>query len=210
MMRRCQGARCEAGPQRFVTAFSLIELLVAVALVAILTTLYWGGKKGSRQGRSLANCRQNLEKAFVALQIYANDHSGGFPDVPGAVTPEVALNPLVPQYTSDPSVFICPGSGLLPFAGGEPLTNHIISYAYYMGRRAANAQDVLMSDTQVDTLAKTAGQNIFSANGKPPGNNHKEAGGNLLFVDGHAEASPPRAAFAIALPPGVVLLNPKP
>jgi prepilin-type processing-associated H-X9-DG protein len=62
----------------------------------------------------------------------------------------------------------------------------------------------------VDTVAKAAGQNVFSTSGKPPGNNHEKNGGNVLFCDGHVEFTPPRAAFALPLGEGVVLLNPKP
>ena len=62
----------------------------------------------------------------------------------------------------------------------------------------------------LDTLAKIASQNVFSTTGKPPGNNHEKSGGNVLFCDGHAEFTAPRAAFALPLGEGAVLLNPKP
>jgi prepilin-type processing-associated H-X9-DG protein len=67
-----------------------------------------------------------------------------------------------------------------------------------------------MSDQQVNTLPKRAGDPVFSADGKPPGNNHSSYGGNFLFGDGHAELSPPRLAFSLVTTQGVVLLNPKP
>ena len=75
---------------------------------------------------------------------------------------------------------------------------------------AADGQEVLMSDRQVDTLPKTAGQFVFSGTGQPPGNNHGQAGGNFLFCDGHAQPGPARAAFSLGLTQGIVLLNPKP
>ena len=40
----------------------------------------------------------------------------------------------------------------------EPLRNHKISYAYYMGRRLDPPQSPLMSDRQVDTEPKRAGK----------------------------------------------------
>ena len=40
-----------------------------------------------------------------------------------------------------------------------------------------------MTDEQVDASAKTTGRALFSQNGKGPGNNHKDKGGNLLYAD---------------------------
>jgi prepilin-type processing-associated H-X9-DG protein len=144
----------------------------------------------------------------MAMAIYANDHAGRFPELAGARTSEEALDALVPRYTVDTAEFTCPGSKDAPLPAGESLRKHKISYAYYMGRRTADAKQVLMSDEQVNTQAKAAGDYAFSSTGKPPGNNHGNLGGNFLFCDGHAEATPPRVPFSLMLTDGVVLLNP--
>ena len=142
------------------------------------------------------------------MEIYANDHAGKFPAAAGARTSEEALDALVPRYTVDTAVFICPGAKDSPLPAGESFRQHKISYAYYMGRRAADAQQVLMSDQQVDTRSKAAGEYAFSSTGKPPGNNHGKLGGNFLFCDGRVEAAPARVPFSLVLTQGVVLLNP--
>jgi prepilin-type processing-associated H-X9-DG protein len=191
-------------------AFSLVELLIVAALLLILTTMYWGSSSGRHKRTLQEDCQQNLQKLFIAMQIYATDHAGKFPVVAAARTSEEALDPLVPHYTVDTSLFICPASNDASLPSGESLRLHKISYAYYMGRRSADASEVLLSDSQVDTLPKKIGQPLFSATGKPPGNNHQKDGGNLLFADGHVEASPPGATTSLLLTQGVVLLNPKP
>jgi len=190
--------------------FSLLELLVVVAIALLLTTMYWGSHSDTRAKEQQAVCLKNLQKLFIAMEIYANENNAKFPEVAGARTSEEALDLLVPKYNADKSLFICPGSKDLPLPAGEPLRGQKISYAYYMGRRSTEAQAALMSDKQVDALAKAAGQDVFSSNGKPPGNNHEKLGGNFLFCDGHAEGSAARATFAVPLAEGVVLLNPKP
>jgi prepilin-type processing-associated H-X9-DG protein/prepilin-type N-terminal cleavage/methylation domain-containing protein len=187
--------------------FSLLELLLVVAILVTLTTLYWGGTSGNtRRREQQAACQHNLERIFMAMEIYANDSGGKFPVVPGARNPGEVLSLLVPRYTVDTAVFICPASKDLPLPEGEPFKQHTISYAYYMGRYATNAE-ALMSDRQVDALAKVPGQNVFSSNGKPPGNNHEKSG-NFLFCDGHVEETRASAPFALGLGAGVVLLNP--
>jgi prepilin-type N-terminal cleavage/methylation domain-containing protein/prepilin-type processing-associated H-X9-DG protein len=195
------GMRANAG-------FSLIELLVTVAIILILTTLYFGPNNANRQQALKRACQKNLEKLFVSMEIYANEHGGKFPELAGAKTSEEALDVLVPKYTSDPSPFICPGSSDSALPAGESIRTRKISYAYYMGRYFTNSQQVLMSDQQVDTQAKAAGHAVFSATGKAPGNNHRKFGGNFLFCDGHCEMSPSVATFALGLTNGEVLLNP--
>jgi prepilin-type processing-associated H-X9-DG protein len=144
------------------------------------------------------------------MQIYGNESNGNYPVVANAPTSEVPLDLLVPKFTADTATFVCPGSKDSALSSGESLRKGRISYSYYMGRKVADASEALLSDKQVDTKAKTAGQNAFSANGKAPGNNHHQYGGNFLFVDGHAETTPPSLPFSVALPSPVVLLNPKP
>jgi prepilin-type N-terminal cleavage/methylation domain-containing protein/prepilin-type processing-associated H-X9-DG protein len=192
------------------SGFSLIELLVVLALMIILTTMMWGFGSESRQHAAQRACRQNLEKIYVAMQIYANDFGGKLPGNTKAKTAEEPLSLLVPHYTVDTSIFICPGGRDSALPSGVSFTNAKISYAFFMGQRLGDAQQPLMSDRQVNTLAKRTGDQVFSADGKPPGNNHHKYGGNFLFGDGHAELTPPQLSFSLVVTQGVVLLNPKP
>ena len=192
------------------SGFSLVELIIVLALLIILTTMMWGFASESHQHAAQRACQQNLEKIYVALQIYANDFSGRLPAVTNALTSEEPLSLLVPRYTADTSIFICPGSKDSRLPSGVSFADRRISYAYYMRQRLGDARQPLMSDWQVNTLPKHAGDLVFSATGKPPGNNHYKYGGNILFCDGHVELTPPRLPFSLATSNGVVLLNPKP
>jgi prepilin-type processing-associated H-X9-DG protein len=190
--------------------FARLELLIVVGLILLLFTLYWGSGASGRRREQQRACTDNLQKIFIALQIYGNEHEGRFPAVAGARTSEEPLNELVPRYTIDTPVFICPGSKDAPLPAGDSFRQLKISYAYYMGRRATDPPAALMSDRQLDTQPKESGQLAFSSTGKPPGNNHEARGGNFLFSDGHVEFSAPQVPFALGLTQGVVLLNPKP
>jgi prepilin-type processing-associated H-X9-DG protein len=128
----------------------------------------------------------------------------------GAKTSEEPLDLLVPRFTADTAIFICPGSKDAPLPAGESLTKHKISYAYYMGRGWGGTPSALVSDSQLNTQSKRVGEPVFSTTGKPPGSNHHQYGGNILFSDGHVELSPTQASFSLVLSQGVVLLNPKP
>ena len=196
--------------RRGTSSFTLIEMLVVIAVVMILYVLLLGPSAESSARRKLILCEKNLQQLSIALKMYATDYHDAFPVVPGAATSEAPLSLLVPRYTSDTSLFICPGSGDRALREAVPFPDRTISYAYCMGRRKSNdAGALLVSDRQVDTIPKIEQQLIFSPDGKPPGNNHRQFGGNLLFCDGHIETSPPHAGRALPLGDGVVLLNPR-
>jgi len=177
----------------------------------IMTTMMWGFGSGNRQRAEKLACQQNLSKIYLAMQIYANDYAGKFPETNGVRTSEEVLYVLVPRYTADTSIFICPGGrGDSALPEGESFRKRRISYAYYMGTHLNAASEALMSDRQVNTLPKNVNDYAFSATGKPPGNNHHKYGGNFLFCDGHMEMTPPRIPFSLIPTQGVVLLNPRP
>jgi prepilin-type N-terminal cleavage/methylation domain-containing protein/prepilin-type processing-associated H-X9-DG protein len=190
--------------------FSLIELLIVVALMVVLYTMWFSFASPVHQRSQKERCQDNLEKLFLSLQIYANDF-GKFPLNTNAETSEDVLSALVPRYTSDTSMFICPGGRDPEIPTGVPITKEKISYAYYMGRDKEEAADAfLMSDRQINTEAKNMGDEVFSTNGLSPGNNHSKYGGNFLFGDGSAQTIGPMATFSLAFSNGIVLLNPKP
>lgn len=190
-------------------AFSLIELLVVVAILLTLTVFYWNHGP-SKRDREIAACGHNLEKIYLALEMYAHDDAEKFPVVTNALNAEAALARLVPRYTSDTSVFICPARGGSPLPDGTAFRDWKIDYAYYMGRESTNDGQAVMSDEQINTLSKNIGNDVFSTTGKAPGNNHGKGGGNFLMCDGSVISSTGAAPISLILTPPVVLLNPKP
>lgn len=208
----CAGGRWSAGPgvSQHGAAFSLVELLITLALMIVMFVMLYGFGSGSHQQRQKKLCQKNLQKIYVALEIFANEHDGAFPVLPGAETAEDALDLLVPRYTADTGSFICPGSKDSPILSAASFAKRKISYAYFMGRRLTNIAEVLMTDRQAGTQPKNKGETVFSTTGKPPGNNHHKYGGNYLFGDGHLERSSAMAPFSLVWPQGVELLNPRP
>jgi type II secretory pathway pseudopilin PulG len=191
-----------------VGGFSLIELLVILALLIILTVLSAGRLTTSARRRETAACQGNLEKIHLALSLYRGDNSA-YPSLAAARGSEEPLSLLVPKCTTDTEIFICPGTADKPLPEGERFGGGRISYAYYMGRTGNdNPQDILLSDWQVDSAPKKMGQLVFSLDGKKPGNNHDALGGNLLSCAGAVSTSGPKAAQDLLYPPTVRLLNP--
>lgn len=190
--------------------FSLIELLIVMVILLFLASMLYSSGSRSKQDKDKAACERNLQKIYLALDIYSKENSGAMPSMPGALSSEAPLSQLVPRFTVASEAFICPGSDDKPLANGEPFADRRISYAYFMGRRSSDPGGLLMSDRQVNTKPKAAGEQVFSDDGKAPGNNHHKYGGVYLLLDGRTETGGRTAGFAIALPANVTLLNPKP
>lgn len=188
--------------------FSLVELLVVLALLIVLTVMSTSRFSASARHRDLAQCQKNLQKIYLALSIYRGDN-GVYPAASGATVSEVPLSRLIPKSTTDTSVFICPGSRDKPIPEGERFDQRRISYAYYMGWSTNDDPSrIIVTDWQVDTQPKKKGQLLFSADGKAPGNNHYAEGGNLLSCSGEITHSRPAASQDLVFPATVRLLNP--
>jgi prepilin-type N-terminal cleavage/methylation domain-containing protein len=191
------------------TGFSLIELLLVLAIMLVVLFLSSDGYFRERARQRMKACAQNLAGQYVALQTYANDHDGRFPVLTNATSPSEPLSLLIPQYTTQTEFWICPASGDRALAPAKPFADRKISYAYYMGwRKSALPEAILSSDEQVDAGPKIAQQLAFSPDGKGPGSNHGKDGGNFLHADGSLGQSPSHASVAFPLPPDIKLLNP--
>ena len=198
-------------PPRSACGFSLIELLCVVVVLVILTVMVDNRLAGSRNRTTRERCRKNLLEISIALNFYAGDNHGNFPLVKGATSPAAPLSLLIPRCTTETAMFICPGTSDPPLPEGESFARRRISYAYYMGQSTNLAPgDPLLSDWQVDTLAKFKGQLLFSPNGKRPANNHGKEGGNVLLGSGEAKSGGTNAPCDLPLPAGIILLNPLP
>jgi type II secretory pathway pseudopilin PulG len=195
---------------RVAHGFSLLELLIVLALLIVLTVMMSGHLGVASRNRALVDCRNNLQKIYLALSIYENDNHGAFPFLKDATTSAGPLSLLVPKSTTVTEMFICPGGNDKPLPEAESFADRKISYAYYMGRTTNDdAGEIIVSDAQVDTAPKSTGQQIFSDDGRKPGNNHDKDGGNLLSLGGEVTGSGPKASRDLHYPPSVRLLNPE-
>ena len=132
-------------------------------MVMILYTVSFGAGSKFGQTRRKATCAVNLRQMQMALSLYATEHNGAYPVQAGATSSEAPLSELVPRYTSDTSLFICPGSKHRSLPGAQPFADRHISYAYYMGlKQDADQATPLISDAQINSHAKHIGDPLFS------------------------------------------------
>jgi type II secretory pathway pseudopilin PulG len=199
---------CTHQATRPTAGFSLTELVVILVLLVIFVVLGSSRFSASARQKGLAACQLNLQKVYLALNIYRSDN-GAFPFLKGASKSEEPLSLLVPKSTTVTEIFICPGSRDSRLPEGERFANRRISYAYYMGWATNDdPQEILVTDWQVNDAPKKRGQQLFSPDGKKPGNNHYAEGGNLLSIGGEITGSGNKALRDVLFLNSVTLLNP--
>jgi prepilin-type N-terminal cleavage/methylation domain-containing protein len=60
--------------------FTLIELLIVVAIIGILTSILMPSLTKSRELAKRAVCRSNHHQFYLAVSLYSNDNKGRFPE----------------------------------------------------------------------------------------------------------------------------------
>ncbi len=91
-MNRTSGTRpCRARPEPHRSpaeerGFTLVELLVVIALIALLASLLLPALAGARRSAQGAQCSSNLRQFAIAAQLYWDDHDGAAFRFRGAAT----------------------------------------------------------------------------------------------------------------------------
>jgi type II secretory pathway pseudopilin PulG len=195
-------------------AFTLVELVVVIAIVAVLGCLLLPGLNGARNKARSIQCLSNLRQWGLAYRQYADDNHDFLPrrgqgvkpldqiDRPedwfNALPPYLSLPPYRQLFTNHQrlmagshSPFVCP-------VATDPGSNHFLPYAMNMNlcpwgnsgaSEATKFADVVRA-AQVVALADAPGPysaTYPSANAYNPFPRHDHRL-NLLFLTGHVQS----------------------
>jgi prepilin-type N-terminal cleavage/methylation domain-containing protein/prepilin-type processing-associated H-X9-DG protein len=169
------------------SGFTLVELLVVIVIIGILAGMLLPSITGVRERSNRLSCASHLREIHKMAIAYAKDNDDLLPpyDAPKANAPmlldEQANTFHRKGYTHNLKVFKCPSRGSPTSLSKEYQYEY---NPYLTGRRA----------TRLSHLKNPAGLRLGWDSDKEkqagfydPQDNHSDAGGNVVYVDGHVQ-----------------------
>jgi len=134
-------------------AFTLLELLIVVAIIGILAAMLLPSFARAKENGRRTACGQNLRQISLALAMYTGDNQDvlPLPQQPMAHWPEQLR-----RYYSNPKLLVCPNDQSSVFTAPDPLaTNSDLSSRSYLINAFADYYVTQMGQTNMLTSWKS-------------------------------------------------------
>jgi prepilin-type processing-associated H-X9-DG protein/prepilin-type N-terminal cleavage/methylation domain-containing protein len=179
-------------------AFTLVELLTVVTIVAVLTSLGLAATRGVTEKTRATRCLNDLRQVGTALQLYVGDNGGRFPNTSHQGVSQSWTNTLAPflktnflgrccavpnhraklTYAWNDALTDGTGLGIMAATFQKPSTTMVV------GELATNQVGEHFHFTSTRGGASRISPNQFKTEVNVQCHN---AGANYLFADGHSE-----------------------
>jgi len=189
---------------RLLAGFTLVELLVVIALIGMLAALLLPALGRAKEKGQFATCLNNLRQVNFALHLYADENADFLPVLPspnpypngvGAFYKQLVKGYLGLNGPASPSerVFACPSDRVLQTQSGHAYTSYTFN-GFEVGPKAIpRITGQRLSAIRNPTKAVMAGEwpAFFGGSWHPVVNeDYPEAKDVLAFVDGHVAFTP--------------------
>jgi prepilin-type N-terminal cleavage/methylation domain-containing protein len=176
--------------------FNLIELLVCIAIIAIIAGVFLPVRSRVRVKARRISCASNLQQIGATISMYAEDYNNKFPDgctsnnVTTALDSTVkGLNLLIKyHYLSDSAIYNCPSTTDVAEKDGYTITTlktaRTCSYIYAPGLMVGASNFYGNSDSAlVADMTSIAFKRDIDKNGNYYKTSNHDRYGNILFQD---------------------------
>jgi prepilin-type N-terminal cleavage/methylation domain-containing protein/prepilin-type processing-associated H-X9-DG protein len=159
--------------------FTLVELMVVIAIIAVLVTIAVPAVEHILEAGRVTNCLSNLRQLGAGLNAYVGEHNGALPDMPmGRTSTEQkvdAIDTILLPYLQNKAVFACPSDNkkhLAQLTGTSYFWNSALNGQHLGGLEFLK----LTEDTsRIPLLGDKEGFHPYLPNKV-----------NILYADGHA------------------------
>jgi prepilin-type N-terminal cleavage/methylation domain-containing protein/prepilin-type processing-associated H-X9-DG protein len=179
-------------------AFTLVELLVVIALVAVLAALLLPALSSARERGRQAQCAAHLRQIALATLLYVEEHDDTFPSQPEDGLLVRALGghgtnyyDLLMPFVSNPGVWLCASTRDNP---GRLMSYHmnglVITANGLKSAAVRKPSDTLLIGESGQGTRWNEAHLRPDLLGHPPYDRpqrHHHGGGNATFVDGHVQ-----------------------
>ena len=185
------------------TGFTLVELLVVIAVIALLAAMLLPALSNAQEAARQTKCASNLRQVILAALMYADENDGFFPAQPDDGRPVRAVGgdgrnfyDLLMPYTLNPDAWLCPSAGANRAEDARPPGRLMGFHMNGLLITTNGLLEVAVTRPSNTMLASDAGEKRLwnSAYLRPnqmgdylydmPISNHR-GGGNVGFTDGH-------------------------
>ena len=164
---------------RIPRAFTLVELLVTIAIISVLAALLMPVLGRSKENGRVAFCQGNLHQIGLALQLYVGDNNNIMPYMEdytnGPASNQPTINLVLAPQLGSTNVLCCPSDNQQLFQR----SGSSYSWNYLVNTQKADQLQMLGLPPVMTRIPLVFDKTSFHAN---LGTNHAV---NYLYADGH-------------------------
>ncbi|MHC4215310.1 MAG: type II secretion system protein [Planctomycetota bacterium] len=146
-----------------ISGFTIIELLVVLAIIAIILGLFWPHGSSSRKLAIRLVCGANMKGLHSAMTVYAHDNNDIYP------SQETWCDLLIKYCKVTPNSFLCKGSEAID---GQS------NYAMNPNCQPSSPNDIVLLFETKPGWNQQGGPELLTTE------NHNDKGSNILFNNG--------------------------
>jgi prepilin-type N-terminal cleavage/methylation domain-containing protein/prepilin-type processing-associated H-X9-DG protein len=186
--------RSQVGVLTLNAGFTLVEVLVVLAIMAVLGALLFATFSRVREKGRNATCQSNLHQMALALQQYVQDHNGRY------APPDPFWTAAIYPYVNNEAVFYCPSHADRGHQRGPLGSQHGYNYIYNQRQLVYLAQPLTLIGKSEANLPQSSTLWTISDDDTPKDPfsvtsscgtklvywpTLHSGGGNYAFLDGH-------------------------